>query len=383
VTVTNFELRLRVEDLHARYVHALDSGELERWPEFFTAEGRYRITTAENESRGLPLPVLYAEGQAMLRDRIASLRHANIYEPQRYRHMLSALLIEQEDAHTLRSIATSCVFASWKTARPCSTQRPLCGPHHSAGAALRRTGRNLRQPALRHAARHPAVASAGCLLATRGVTWRSRRKGEIRMMKKCPNCTNLMPGDVTRCLRCGFDSPSKMTALVDPAPAPLAKGRWRNGWALARESFRVLRADKQLLLFPLLSGIASVLVLASFIGALWAGGLAEEKEPMNDLTAWAVLFVYYFANYFVIVFCNAALVACAMKRFRGGSPTFAHGLRKARRRLGKIVAWASSQRPSASSCASSPSASASSARSSSRCSAPPGQSLPTSSCRWS
>ena len=160
------------------------------------------------------------------------------------------------------------------------------------------------------------------------------------MMKKCPNCTNLMPGDVARCLRCGFDSPWKMTALVDPAPAPVAKGRWRNGWALTRESLRVLRADKQLLLFPLLSGIASVLVLASFIGGLWASGLAEEKEPMNDLTAWAALFAYYFANYFVIVFFNAALVACAMKRFRGGSPSLGHGLRKARRRLGKIIAWA-------------------------------------------
>ena len=98
-------LQLEVERLHARYAHALDADQLEDWPEFFTENGRYRITTAENESRGLPLPVLYAEGQAMLRDRIASLRHANIYEPQRYRHMLSALLVEQEDAHTLRSIA--------------------------------------------------------------------------------------------------------------------------------------------------------------------------------------------------------------------------------------------------------------------------------------
>ena len=105
MTVTDFELRSRVEDLHARYAHALDNEELERWPEFFTAKGRYRITTAENEARGLPLPVLYAEGQAMLRDRVASLRHANIYEPQRYRHLLSALLIEQENAHTVRSTA--------------------------------------------------------------------------------------------------------------------------------------------------------------------------------------------------------------------------------------------------------------------------------------
>src|SRR5919199_167046 len=71
------ELRLRVEELHARYAHALDADELERWPDLFMPNGRYRITTAENEARGLPLPVLYAEGEAMLRDRIASLRHAN------------------------------------------------------------------------------------------------------------------------------------------------------------------------------------------------------------------------------------------------------------------------------------------------------------------
>jgi anthranilate 1,2-dioxygenase small subunit len=105
VSGTEFELRSRVEELHARYAHALDAGELERWPEFFSPTGRYRITTSENEARGLPLPVLYAEGQAMLRDRIASLRHANIYEPQRYRHMVSAVLLDQVTATSVRSIA--------------------------------------------------------------------------------------------------------------------------------------------------------------------------------------------------------------------------------------------------------------------------------------
>ena len=99
------ELRTRVEELHARYAHALDSDDLEHWPDLFTPNGRYRITTAENEARGLPLPVLYAEGQAMLRDRIASLRHANIYEPQRYRHLVSALLLDKPDATSVRSIA--------------------------------------------------------------------------------------------------------------------------------------------------------------------------------------------------------------------------------------------------------------------------------------
>jgi len=103
-------LQLAVERLHARYAQALDSDQLERWPEFFTAPGRYRVTTAENEARGLPLPVLYAEGQAMLRDRVASLRHANIYEPQRYRHLVSAVLLEQESAASVKSIANFLVI---------------------------------------------------------------------------------------------------------------------------------------------------------------------------------------------------------------------------------------------------------------------------------
>jgi 3-phenylpropionate/cinnamic acid dioxygenase small subunit len=101
----DLELQLAVERLHARYAHALDSGELEAWPEFFTPNGRYRITTAENEARGLPLPVVYAEGRAMLNDRIASLRHANIYEPQRYRHIVSAVLVERESEKQAKSTA--------------------------------------------------------------------------------------------------------------------------------------------------------------------------------------------------------------------------------------------------------------------------------------
>ena len=96
-------LQLAVEHLHARYAQALDADRLEEWPEFFTDDGRYRIATAENEARGLPLPVLYAEGRAMLRDRVASLRHANIYEPQRYRHIASSFLLERVDERIVRS----------------------------------------------------------------------------------------------------------------------------------------------------------------------------------------------------------------------------------------------------------------------------------------
>jgi anthranilate 1,2-dioxygenase small subunit len=94
-----------IENLHARYAHALDDDRLEDWPNFFTERGVYRIATAENEARGLPLPVIYCEGRAMLRDRVQSLRHANIYEPQRYRHITSSVLLEKLDMRHVKSVS--------------------------------------------------------------------------------------------------------------------------------------------------------------------------------------------------------------------------------------------------------------------------------------
>lgn len=157
-------------------------------------------------------------------------------------------------------------------------------------------------------------------------------------MKKCPNCTSLMPSDVNRCIRCGFDSMPTDT-LVAPNPKVERKGRFRTGWTLAAQSLRVLMLDKSLLVFPLLSGVASLLVLVSFIGGVWATGYKSHADAMGP-AQWALLFTYYFASYFVIVFFNSALVACAMIRFRGGSPTLADGLREAREHVTQIVAWA-------------------------------------------
>jgi 3-phenylpropionate/cinnamic acid dioxygenase small subunit len=108
--MTDLELQLAVERLHAQYAHALDADKLEEWPGFFTENGRYRVATAENEERGLPLAVLYAEGRGMMRDRIQSLRHANIYEPQRYRHLISSILVERVSNGEVRSSANFLVI---------------------------------------------------------------------------------------------------------------------------------------------------------------------------------------------------------------------------------------------------------------------------------
>jgi len=82
---------------NAAYARAIDSDALESWPSFFAEDCHYRITNTENEREGLPAGVIYADSRAMLEDRVASLRQANIYERQAYRHLLGVPLLESAD----------------------------------------------------------------------------------------------------------------------------------------------------------------------------------------------------------------------------------------------------------------------------------------------
>lgn len=88
------ETLFRLSGLNAAYAAAIDADRLEDWPGFFTEDCLYRITTADNQARGLPAGVIHAEGQGMLIDRVAALRKANIYERQRYRHIIGMPVIK-------------------------------------------------------------------------------------------------------------------------------------------------------------------------------------------------------------------------------------------------------------------------------------------------
>lgn len=113
------------------------------------------------------------------------------------------------------------------------------------------------------------------------------------------------------------------------------------GIELAKQSFRVLRLDKELLLFPIFSAIACLLVSASFIAPLVAGGFFDNLAGDDPgAIMYLVVFGFYVANYFVIIFFNAAVVECAIIRFRGGDPTVADGLKGASGRLPQIFGWA-------------------------------------------
>ena len=135
-------------------------------------------------------------------------------------------------------------------------------------------------------------------------------------------------------------------------------GKFSRTVSLMRASWEVLKQDKELLLFPLLSGICCVLVLASFAGPMFAmTDWQAAGESMTSSTAQAagasdgnlsteqvmhmlVLFLFYCCNYFVIIFFNAGLIACAQIRMEGGDPTVGDGLRAAWARLPAIAGWA-------------------------------------------
>ena len=102
VTIS-IELQLAIQNLNARYAQAIDDDRLEAWPDFFTDSCRYLVTTADNLAQGMPLGMIYATSRAMLRDRVRSLRDANVYEAQRYRHMIAPPVIERGEGGVVRA----------------------------------------------------------------------------------------------------------------------------------------------------------------------------------------------------------------------------------------------------------------------------------------
>ena len=92
----------RISRAQGSYVRSIDDGPIEDWPEHFTDDAFYKVTTADNHRRGLPAGVIWANNKAMLKDRISALKEANIYEPHAYRHLLGqpAILEERENGAT-------------------------------------------------------------------------------------------------------------------------------------------------------------------------------------------------------------------------------------------------------------------------------------------
>jgi hypothetical protein len=135
----------------------------------------------------------------------------------------------------------------------------------------------------------------------------------------------------------GSDQPREALTMFDRISA---------SWDLARSSWQVLKTDSKLVLFPILSAVGTVIVLVSFLVPIglftnWQQFAAANNNGRIQVQPYwyAIAFAFYFCNYFVIVFCNSALVSCAIMHFNGKKPTLADGFNAAIARLPQILAW--------------------------------------------
>ncbi|MDP6673875.1 MAG: DUF6159 family protein, partial [Gammaproteobacteria bacterium] len=114
-------------------------------------------------------------------------------------------------------------------------------------------------------------------------------------------------------------------------------GRFSRSWHMIKHSAAILQQDRELMVFPLLSSIAALLIFASFVPLITQGpAMQGEPGPFNVLA----LGLLYLGEYFVMFFFNTALVGAAMTRMDGGDPTVSDGLRIAWSKTGRIFGYA-------------------------------------------
>jgi hypothetical protein len=108
-------------------------------------------------------------------------------------------------------------------------------------------------------------------------------------------------------------------------------------FTLVKTSWDILMQDKKLLAFPILSGIVSLIVLATFVLPLF---LAGSIAAGSSLIFYGTLFLFYLVSYFVVIFFNTALITCVNAKLNGRTMSVTEGLSAAARHLPSIFAWA-------------------------------------------
>jgi salicylate 5-hydroxylase small subunit len=118
------ELRARLADLFGAYDEALEQGDFECWPEFFTENCFYQIIPRETYALGLPLGLLQAESRGMLADRVAALRKTTLYAPRIVRRLVGSIVLRAIEPDGMRLSAS---FAAFQTMLNEPSQVFLCG----------------------------------------------------------------------------------------------------------------------------------------------------------------------------------------------------------------------------------------------------------------
>lgn len=118
--------------------------------------------------------------------------------------------------------------------------------------------------------------------------------------------------------------------------------RISNTWNLIKSSFRVLMEDKRMLLFPIFSGICTLAIIASFFIPAFVTGVIPfigDPEQMSNTALYVSVFIFYFINYFIVLFFNSSAIAYAIDLMRGGSPSLGAAFQKVQSRIVPLLGW--------------------------------------------
>ncbi len=110
IPMVNFETHMALTRLYADYALAVDSGQWDLWPEFFTEQCVYKLIPRENHERGFPLCTLSFNSKGMLKDRVYGIQETLYHDPYYQRHVVGAPVVRGVEGERIHAEANYAVF---------------------------------------------------------------------------------------------------------------------------------------------------------------------------------------------------------------------------------------------------------------------------------
>lgn len=114
----DIELQSALRNFYEQYTTCLDDCNFDRWINFFTSDGNYKITSRENYARGLPLAAMSCEGKGMIQDRVTALVQVLVYEPRIWRRFVSSVRVDRIEGDVIHSRGNFLLFESMLDREP-------------------------------------------------------------------------------------------------------------------------------------------------------------------------------------------------------------------------------------------------------------------------
>ncbi len=109
-TPIDLQTWFEIQQLYSDYASAVDSGQWDLWPEFFTEQCVYKLQPRENHERGFPLATLLLTSKGMLKDRVYGISETIYHDPYYQRHVVGTPIVRKVENGRIHSEANYAVF---------------------------------------------------------------------------------------------------------------------------------------------------------------------------------------------------------------------------------------------------------------------------------